>query len=254
MLATSHHPKLVELANAAHAYCTYMWEFPLDGMTLVLYGGNGCGKTKTAKGISSWVHNVGCHKSIPIMDGHKPSLSSYFAHWPSFLDDIKDGAWKLVDQLIAAPVLIIDEAGGEHDPSQVGVDKLCRILSAREKSWTVITTNISPESWAEVFDLRVDSRLKRNSWIVNLDGVPDYHSIPRVKLPPPQKFKGATQIHQNHNTDGYIPIEFPCCFCGRPIKTKVDPGAGQDWIDRLAAMTGCNSCADGRLARLAMKF
>jgi hypothetical protein len=43
--------------------------------------------------------------------------------------------------------LIIDDLGAGHDPSGVGTDKLCQVLSRREEMWTLITTNIMPVAW-----------------------------------------------------------------------------------------------------------
>jgi DNA replication protein DnaC len=75
------------------------------------------------------------------------------------------------------PCLIIDELGGGHDPSRVGVDKLCQVLSKRESMWTLITTNLLPAAWEEAFDRRVSSRFFRNSTLVDLSDVPDFGTI-----------------------------------------------------------------------------
>jgi len=72
------------------------------------------------------------------------------------------------------PCLVIDELGGGHDPSGVGVDKLCQILSRRENMWTLITTNITASAWESKFDRRVASRFFRNSVHVDLGDVPDF--------------------------------------------------------------------------------
>lgn len=93
------------------------------------------------------------------------------------LDRLKAGSWDLVQDCMSIPVLVIDELGGGHDPSRVGVDKLCQILSHRENKWTVITTNILPAAWEENFDRRVASRLLRNSTIVDLSDVPDFSTL-----------------------------------------------------------------------------
>jgi len=98
-------------------------------------------------------------------------------HWPELLDNFKNGGWDVVEDLFSAPVLILDELGGGHDPSEVGVDKLCQVLTRREFKWTLITTNISPENWEQQFDKRVASRLLRNSTIIDLSDVPDYSTI-----------------------------------------------------------------------------
>jgi len=56
------------------------------------------------------------------------------------------------------------------------VDKLCQILSLREKRWTLVTTNVKPSEWVEKFDLRTASRFTRSSTIIDLSGVPEYEA------------------------------------------------------------------------------
>jgi DNA replication protein DnaC len=79
--------------------------------------------------------------------------------------------------MFTAPMLLLDELGGGHDPSRVGVDKLCQVLSRRETRWTLITTNILPAAWEQAFDRRVASRLLRNSTLVDLSDVPDFGTL-----------------------------------------------------------------------------
>lgn len=83
----------------------------------------------------------------------------------------------LIDDTLNVPCLILDELGGGHDPSRVGVDKLCQILSRRENRFTLITTNVLAEAWDKVFDRRVTSRLFRNSVHVDLTDVPDFAKV-----------------------------------------------------------------------------
>jgi DNA replication protein DnaC len=52
----------------------------------------------------------------------------------------------------------------------VGVDKLCQILSKREKKWTVVTANLSLAEIAKQMDSRISSRLLRNnSYVVEVN-------------------------------------------------------------------------------------
>ena len=82
-----------------------------------------------------------------------------------------------MNDLFSATLLILDEIGGGHDPTGFGVDKLCELLSAREQKWTIVTTNITPAAWPQIFDRRITSRFFRNSTIVDLTGVPDFSLI-----------------------------------------------------------------------------
>ena len=65
-----------------------------------------------------------------------------------------------------ADLVVIDDVGSENDPWKVCADKFCQILSRREKKFTVVTTNVTPEQWTERFDGRINDRLMRSS-VVN---------------------------------------------------------------------------------------
>lgn len=154
-----------------------MWSRPQQGRLLVLAGNNGNGKTHCARAVSRWVCLVGHQKTWFATLSHRSHLEALYWHWPSLLDKLKEGQWDLVEDMVSVPVLIIDELGGGHDPSRVGVDKLCQIMSKREKKWTLITTNVTPSAWEEVFDRRVASRFFRNSTLVDLSEVPDFSTL-----------------------------------------------------------------------------
>lgn len=177
-LKTSHHPKLKELEQE-------IWWFWYDltkslpanivrGRLLVIYGENGTGKTHCAKAVYNWARNsnlqyVEIPNRVDLLSAH-----SEFWSWPELLDEFKNGGWDIVQDLNKCALLILDELGGGHDPSGVGTDKLCQVLSRRENKWTILTTNILPAAWEEKFDRRIASRFFRNSIIVDLTGVPDF--------------------------------------------------------------------------------
>jgi len=145
---------------------------------LVIIGNNGAGKSYVADNIHRWACKVASGlKTVPIPDddgiGFK-SPDALMIHWPTFLDDLKGGAWNSIVDLERASMLILDDVGAAHDPTKVGLDKLCRILSKREHRWTIATTNLMPEAWEEAFDRRVASRLFRNAEHVDFSDVPDF--------------------------------------------------------------------------------
>lgn len=159
------------------AFCGEMWREPTKGRMLVLAGENGSGKTHCAKAVRNWVQAVGYGNQFIERENHISHLDCLFWHWPGLLDTFKGGGWDVVRDMMETHCLILDELGGGHDPSRVGVDKLCQVLSRREQMWTLVTTNFLPDAWEQAFDRRVSSRLMRNSTLIDLSDVPDFSTI-----------------------------------------------------------------------------
>lgn len=155
-----------------------MWRTPEAGRLLLILGENGTGKTHCAKAVRDWIRQVGHHKQFVRRTNHISHLDCVYWHWPNLLDTLKSGGWDVVEDMFDTCVLIIDELGGGHDPSGVGVDKLCQVLSRRESMWTIVTTNILPAAWEQSFDRRIASRFFRNSVTVDLTEVPDFNLRP----------------------------------------------------------------------------
>lgn len=176
-LETTHHKKLKELEREVGRFCFGCWLTPGNGRLLVLFGNNGSGKTHCAEAVRDWAKAVGHGKKFVKQENHISHLDCLYWHWPAALDALKNQQWELVDGMMEATLLIIDELGGGHDPSRVGVDKLCQVLSRRETMWTLVTTNILSGAWVEHFDRRVASRLLRNATLVDLSTVPDYSTL-----------------------------------------------------------------------------
>lgn len=131
---------------------------------LVVSGDPGCGKTLCARRLHRWAVQSRPYDLVGVS----------FHHWPEICDGFKRGEYGVVSDMISDSLLVIDDLGAEHDPSKVGMDKMCQILSRRERKFTMITTNVSPTVWRERFDARVEDRLFRNSVIVDLFGVESY--------------------------------------------------------------------------------
>jgi DNA replication protein DnaC len=167
-------PKVRIMAESVERFCAEFASNPKQGRKLVIWGPNGCGKTHAGKAAIRW-----CFQCAPIMQFIRKedvvaTPTCAMSHWPTALDNMRSGDWSYPMRLAEYDMLLIDEIGGEHDPNKIGVDKLCRVLSSRDRCSTIITTNIVPDRWAEVFDRRVESRLFRDSVIVDMDGVEDY--------------------------------------------------------------------------------
>lgn len=155
-------------------WCREIWDNPNRGRLIVLTGRNGTGKTHCAKRILRWIQVVGPSLTIVPRPDFVTFVQCFLCKWPVFLDRLKGGEWDLTQEMIEYPVLIIDELGGEYDPTRLGVDKLCQILSRREFKWTLVTTNLPASEWPKSYDNRVNSRLFRNSTIIDLSDVPDF--------------------------------------------------------------------------------
>lgn len=143
---------------------------------MLIYGENGTGKTHSAKAVWKWIQQIGPSIQFMRRAGFVSYAMGQYWEWPRLLDMLKEGQWHIIEEATEADLLIIDELGGGHDPSFVGVDKLCQLLSARERKWTLITTNIMPDAWEQKFDRRIASRFVRNSELIDLSGLKDYRS------------------------------------------------------------------------------
>jgi DNA replication protein DnaC len=163
-----YHPSLNALAVSVERFCS-RWVYNHRPMLLlVLAGDSGTGKTHSAKAI----HRFATAASMSAYDlGHwrnGPPDVSYCA-WAEFID-AESSMWER--QLIETSMAILDDVGSESDRYRSGasVDRLCRILSARDGKSTVITTNLGVEEWA-ARDKRVADRLLRGSDYVKIEGV-----------------------------------------------------------------------------------
>ena len=170
-------PAIQKVADAAEGFAKRWYHNDPSPSLLVLVGISGSGKTHIAKAIfrfarkaSSNAHEKGGWKSN--------SPDSLYLSWPETTDHLKAGDYYIIDEAIRSSLLVLDDLGAEHDPSRNAADKLCQILSRRERKFTIVTTNIIPEAWAERFDVRIADRFLRNSVVVDLLTVPSYALIP----------------------------------------------------------------------------
>jgi len=163
-----YHPALQALADAAQRFC-HCWSRNIRANSLLVLSGNpNCAKTHTARAICRWCRQ---HPSTARARWRQDLI---FVSWPRICDGLKEGATGVCEDLIETDLAVIDDIGAENDPWKIGANYLCQILSARERRFTVVTTNIGPEDWAEKFDARIADRLLRYSHVVNLFGVPSY--------------------------------------------------------------------------------
>ena len=171
------HPAVIELKQVIWSFCKRLTEAPAQGAKLVLVGNSGAGKSMAAAKVFHWLGAVN-HGLEFVEDGRIRIPSREWLYWPSFLDALKAGEWNRVRSACNSTLLVMDDIGSDHDPSKLGVDKLCTILERRARMWTIITTNVMPSEWENRFDRRVASRLLRNGRVVDLSQVPDYSTQP----------------------------------------------------------------------------
>lgn len=170
-----HCPEIQNLADVVEKFCGRWFRNDTNQSLLVLAGENGCGKTHVASSIIRFAYAAGL-KALDAggwnAGGRVPMAS--FAYWPEIADAFKAGEYGSLEEMKDCDLLILDDLGAEHDPSKNATDKLCQILSRRERKFTVVTMNIKPEEWPEKFDTRVADRMIRNSQVVNLFGISSY--------------------------------------------------------------------------------
>jgi DNA replication protein DnaC len=172
-----HHPLLARLQNEVWSFCANYAKRPSSGYRMIISGENGTGKSHSAKAIHNWASRLAMRIPLVISDDGEMRLAdTMFVHWPTTVDRFKEGNWYLVQEMMPVSLLVIDDIGAEHDPSRAGMEKLYLILERRVAKWTVITTNVPPESWESKFERRIASRFLRNARHVSLADVPDYNS------------------------------------------------------------------------------
>ncbi len=94
--------------------------------------------------------------------------------WPAIVRAIAAKNEEHLDDLFRFECVVIDDIGADTDSFKIGADRLCQVLTRRERLFTVITTNIPSAQWHEQFDSRIADRLFRNSIIVEMNDVPSY--------------------------------------------------------------------------------
>ncbi len=168
------HPKLQELATESERFCSRWFKNSPSPSLLVLVGGFGSGKTHTAKAIFKFCEVASMNAFESGKWGESKMPASVFIRWPEACSAFADRQFGQFDDAMENELVVLDDIGAEEDPWKNATDRLCQILSRREKKFTVITTNIKPESWEEKFDGRINDRLLRNSVIVDISDVPPF--------------------------------------------------------------------------------
>lgn len=169
------HAEVQALAGATQAFCgNWVRNAPGGARLLVICGDTGTGKTTTARAIARYCR-AAAMKAFELghWGTHRVPAVSYLA-WPEAANEFNNKNNSALADAIAAELLILDDVGAENDPFKIAVDKLCQILSRRDGAWTVVTTNVFPDNWPEIFDTRTADRLLRKSLVVELKNVESF--------------------------------------------------------------------------------
>lgn len=168
------HPDLQKLADAAELFCARWANNTPEKTLLVIVGNFGTGKTHTAKAI----HRFCVAASMKVFEtgkwGRHKFPSSILISWPEAANSFSEKQFGIMDDALENELVVLDDIGAENDPWKICADKLCQILSRREKKFTIVTTNVPPINWTERFDGRINDRLLRNSVVVDISSVPSF--------------------------------------------------------------------------------
>ena len=139
-----HDPRIQAMATTAEKFCGRWFRFNPNPSLLVLAGDPNSGKTHVAKKIAIWAQ-AAAMKAFEDGGGKtwKRLPSVVYLKWPEVVDSFRDNLNGSMDDMINAGLLILDDVGAEYDPTQSATNKLCQVLSRREKEFTIITTNIT---------------------------------------------------------------------------------------------------------------
>ena len=176
-----YHPAIVRTAGQVELFCGRFAKNNPQTRTLVLAGNPGCGKTHMAKAIYKWArafcsyafHDIGKWNEFPRVS---------FLQWGEHVDEYSRTKGAVPDDWLGDHLLIIDDVGAENDSFKIGTARLSQVMNHRtSRRFTVITTNVQPAAWGEVFDARVADRFLRDSVVCDMFEIPSYAFVRHVQ-------------------------------------------------------------------------
>lgn len=241
-------PVIQTLADDAEAFCVRWFNNNPDKSLLVIIGEFGSGKTHTAKAIFRFCNAASALAFETEKWGKNKMPDAAFISWPEAASSFNEKQFGIMDDANTSDLTIIDDVGAENDPWKICADKLCQILSRRERKFTIVTTNIRPESWSERFDGRINDRLLRNSVIIDISRVPSYstrpsHATSFVNI----ALKVANRIISNQDSWSYDNCKVDVSkLKSKPLASVIEPYADKltetqivnAWIDAVFVAHG----------------
>jgi hypothetical protein len=178
-LDEEHHPKIRTLAQWGEWFIRRSFNNRRDkGTWLVLQGLPGCGKTHVARRVrrfladyafDAWQASWSASRGIPVV---------VFREWPK-LAEIKDESHfdDAIQDVLEADIVILDDLGAETDRFKSGspASRARSVLSALERRWVLITTNLPKTKLSEMYNDRVADRLNAAHWC-DASTIPSYRS------------------------------------------------------------------------------
>lgn len=175
------HPQVATARRQLHKICCDIAKDPVRGKSFVIYGANGCGKTRLLRQVCRWFDLIAMNLKLVIRADCDDQLGlawSVLASWPEVVDGFqKYQNFLSTESMHQCSLLLLDDLGAEHDPSKYGEAQLYLLLNRREFRWNIFTTNFSPEYWERKFEKRIASRLFRNAEHIDMSEVPDFSTV-----------------------------------------------------------------------------
>lgn len=157
------------MADCVENWCAAVRANDRTSPLLVLAGVFGCGKSEVLRRAHAFIKAIYMDVWPGAWSG---PISTAFVEFPRFVEQVAEKKNdEYFEDVADADVAFIDDIGAEEDRFRSGIPAriLGDLLGARERKFTLLTTNVEPGSWSQRWDPRVDDRLiRRNAVTCNL--------------------------------------------------------------------------------------
>lgn len=159
------HPSVVEAHSATRKWVGDILHNRRPPYWLTLYGNCGCGKTLLASHARHYLGSLGSRVEL--------------RNWPRVLEAIYNKDEGVLHQMMATPILILDDVGAEYTASnktsRFSASKLYLLAESRLGKWTFITSNLDYNAMRQEIGDRFASRVYRNSaTVIDMSKAADY--------------------------------------------------------------------------------